>query len=73
MTTATSPLEYGIAPPGYRLPNETRIGRVVLQIAELERSLAYYQAVVGLRIVARDGERAVLGAHGDDRPLVRAV
>jgi len=69
-TTATSPLEYGIAPPGYRLPNETHIGRVVLQVAELERSLAYYQGVVGLRIITRDGERAVLGAHGDDRALV---
>ena len=72
MTSSTDarPIEYGIAPPGYRLPNETHIGRVVLQVAELERSLAYYQTVVGLRVVAREGERAVLGAHGDDRPLV---
>lgn len=69
-TTDTRPLEYGIAPPGYRLPNETHIGRVVLQVAELERSLGYYQGVVGLRVIARDGERAVLGPHGDDRPLV---
>ena len=69
-TSATSHLEYGIAPPGYRLPNETHIGRVVLQIADMERSLAYYQTVVGLRVIARDNERAVLGPHGDDRPLV---
>jgi catechol 2,3-dioxygenase len=69
-TTETRPLEYGIAPPGYRLPNETHIGRVVLQVAELERSLAYYQSVVGLRVITRENERAVLGAHGDDRPLV---
>jgi len=70
-STTTTPLgEYGIAPPGYRLPNETHIGRVVLQVAELERSIAYYQSVVGLRVIAREGERAVLGAHGDDRPLV---
>jgi len=67
---ATSPLEYGIAPPGYRLPNETHIGRVVLQVAELERSLAYYQTMVGLRVIARENAQAVLGAHGDDRPLV---
>ena len=72
MTTSTDarPLEYGIAPPGYRLPHETRIGRVVLQVAELERSIAYYETVVGLRVIARESQRAVLGAHGDDRPLV---
>ena len=72
MTSITDarPLEYGIAPPGYRLPNETHIGRVVLQVAELERSLAYYLSVVGLRVIARENDRAVLGAHGDDRPLV---
>ena len=69
-TIGTHPFDYGIAPPGYRLPNETHIGRVVLQVAELERSLAYYQSVVGLRVITRQGERAVLGAHGDDRPLV---
>jgi catechol 2,3-dioxygenase len=69
-STETQPLEYGIAPPGYRLPNETHIGRVVLQISDLERSLAYYQQVVGLRVIAREGDRAVLGAHGDDRALV---
>src|SRR5919205_712871 len=69
-TTDARPLEYGIAPPGYRLPNETHIGRVVLQIADMERSLAYYQGVVGLRVISRDGERAVLGPHGDDRALV---
>ena len=71
MTSTTERrLEYGIAPPGYRLPNETCIGRVVLQVAELERSLAYYQSVVGLRVIAREGERAILGAHGENRPLV---
>src|SRR5690348_17518438 len=69
-TTDTQHLEYGIAPPGYRLPNDTHIGRVVLQVAELERSLAYYQSVVGLRVITREGNRAVLGAHGDDRALV---
>ena len=72
MTTSTDArsLEYGIAPPGYRLPNDTHIGRVVLQVAELERSLAYYQTVIGLRVITRERERAVLGAHDDDRSLV---
>ncbi|MDP9349336.1 MAG: VOC family protein [Gemmatimonadota bacterium] len=41
-----------------------------LQIADLERSLAFYQGVLGLRVVERDVGRATLSAHGDDRVLV---
>jgi len=59
----------GIAPPGYRLPAVTRIGRVVLQVGDLERSLRYYRDVIGLGVLERQGGRAVLG--GPDRhPLV---
>jgi catechol 2,3-dioxygenase len=68
MTTST--LEYGIAPPGYRLPDATHIGRVRLQVADIERSIAYYETVIGLRVVRRDGSVAELGAHDDDRVLV---
>ncbi|HVE78495.1 MAG TPA: VOC family protein [Gemmatimonadaceae bacterium] len=63
-------LPYGIAPPGFRLPDETRLGRVRLQVADLERSLAYYQTVLGLRVLERAEGGAVLGAHGDDTPIV---
>ena len=52
---------HGIAPPGYRLPDATRLGRVRLQVAELERSLAYYDRVLGLRAVSRAGTTAELG------------
>ncbi|MGE5925802.1 MAG: VOC family protein [Gemmatimonadota bacterium] len=52
---------YGIAPPGYRLPEETRLGKVVLQVADLGRSLEYYERVVGVTVLHRDGERASLG------------
>lgn len=52
---------YGIAPPGYRLPGATRLGRVRLQVAELARSLAYYERVLGLRVVARAAASAELG------------
>jgi catechol 2,3-dioxygenase len=62
--------EYGIAPPGYRLPEETRLGRVTLQVAELERSLAYYQRVLGFRLLERSDGRAELGAYGDPAVLV---
>jgi catechol 2,3-dioxygenase len=43
---------------------------VSLQVSDLERSLAYYQAVLGLRVQERSDNRAVLGAHGGERPLV---
>jgi catechol 2,3-dioxygenase len=43
---------------------------VHLQIADLARSLDYYERVLGLRIIERDATRAVLAAHGDDAPLV---
>jgi len=63
-------LQYGIAPPGYRLPADTRLGRVVLQVADLDRSLDYYQRVLGLRARERESGRAVLGPHGDDTAIV---
>src|SRR5690606_14269789 len=53
--------EYGIAPGGHRLPAGTRLGRMRLQVADLERSLAFYQEVLGLRVIERDATRAELG------------
>ena len=47
----------GIAPPGFRLPAATRLGVVRLQIANLARSLAYYERVLGFRTLRRT-ERA---------------
>src|SRR3954451_14074339 len=72
MSTSTErPSEaYGIRPPGYRLPEATRIGRVRLQVADLDRSIAYYESVIGLRVIARHGGLATLGPHDDDSVLV---
>src|SRR6185503_17597053 len=61
---------YGVRPPGYRLPDVTHIGCVRLQIADLDRSIAYYESVIGLRVVNRSDTVAKLAAHGDDRVLV---
>ncbi|CAN5512919.1 VOC family protein [soil metagenome] len=62
---------YGLAPAGYRLPVATRLGRVRLQVADLERSLAYYQRVLGFRVLERTDERATLGAaEGVDTPQI---
>jgi len=61
---------YGMQPKGYRLPAATRLGPVRLQIADLERSLDYYQRVLGFRVVERGTDRASLAAEGDDTILI---
>ena len=53
-----------------RLPDATRLGRVRLQVADLYRSLRYYESVLGFRTIERNDGEATLGAHGDDTPLV---
>jgi catechol 2,3-dioxygenase len=68
-----SPGTYGIAPRDFRLPEATRLGQVRLQIADLDRSLAFYESVLGMRVQRREISVAVLGAPGDERPLVELV
>jgi catechol 2,3-dioxygenase len=65
-----TPGSYGEAPGGYRLPAATRLGGVRLQVSDLERSLAFYERVLGLRVAERTADRATLTAHDDDAPLV---
>ena len=43
--------KYGVRPPGYRLPDETHIGKVRLQVASLDRSIDYYEKVIGMRVM----------------------
>lgn len=57
-------------PGGFRLPPATRVGRVRLQVADLARSIAYYELVLGMRVAERTGDRATLGSHSDDPPLI---
>ena len=63
-------MDYGIAPTGYRLPEATRLGRVRLQIADLARSIRYYETVIGLRLVERASGVAMFAPHDDDRVIV---
>jgi len=65
-----TPGSYGQAPSGYRLPEATHLGPVRLQVAELARSVAYYEQVLGFRTVRRDAGHATLAAQGSDRPLL---
>ncbi len=60
----------GIPAPGYRLPADTRLGPVTLQVADLERSVEYYRTVLGLRTVS-DGPGEVGLASEDGTVLLR--
>jgi catechol 2,3-dioxygenase len=43
---------------------------VRLQVADLDRSIAYYETVIGLRVLRRTGDVATLGPQGSDAVLV---
>ncbi len=68
--TSTPALPYGIPPSEHRLPDATRLGRVRLQIANLARSIEYYQRVLGLRLLESTETTATLGVQHDSEPLV---
>ncbi|HJQ21685.1 MAG TPA: VOC family protein [Gemmatimonadaceae bacterium] len=70
MDRATQELAYGIAAPGYRLPAATRVGRVKLQISDLAQSVAYYESVLGLQVVERTGDVALLAPAGGGDAIV---
>src|SRR5215467_14107458 len=49
---------------------DAHMGLVELSVSDLDRSLAYWQDAIGLRLLSRENGTAVLGA---DTPLVRFV
>jgi catechol 2,3-dioxygenase len=59
-----------IRPPKYRLPDDTSVGGVKLQIADLGRSMDFYTKVLGLRLISKKSGFAALGAEDSDDPLV---
>lgn len=60
----------GVRPPEFRLPDDTRVGAVHLQVSDLARSLEYYERGLGFRVYERAASSATLGPHGEERPLV---
>jgi len=56
--------------PEFRLPDSTHIGAVHLQVSDLRASIAWYEQIIGLRVVDDARGRVVLAPHGEDRPLV---
>jgi catechol 2,3-dioxygenase len=65
-----SPGSYGDPPPHFRLPDGTRLGPVRLQVADLARSLAFYEGLLGFAVLSRTPDRVDLAAHGESRPLL---
>ncbi len=47
-----------------RLPARARIGRTALRVADLDETTAFYRDVVGLAVLDRDADGAVLGVDG---------
>ena len=73
MTTPVTQVEgasFTVAPTTFRLPAELTLGRVRLQIANLQRSVEYYERVIGLRVLVRGPSSAVLGPRDDETPVV---
>src|SRR5688572_5813978 len=60
--TETSQRDRVAGPP--RLPEQTHVGAVRLQISDLERSVEYYQGVLGMDVLERGAGRASLGVKG---------
>jgi len=67
MDRTSGELAYGVAPPGYRLPHATRVGRVKLQVSDLDRSIAYYEQALGMKATrAGDATAHLAPAGGGD-------
>jgi len=60
-------------PTAAELPPQTTVGAVSLTVADLPRSLAYYEQSVGLRVVAHDVDAATAALGTVDRTLLELV
>jgi catechol 2,3-dioxygenase len=67
---AQSEFGYTKAPSGHRLHGQATLGAVHLQVADLARSVAYYERVIGLRTIWSDAATTALGVRDDEAPLV---
>jgi catechol 2,3-dioxygenase len=54
------------AAPTDRLPDTARLGAVHLTVTDLDRSIAFYQDAIGLRLHRREDPVATMGAGGED-------
>ena len=74
-TMTAAPDAHGVRAPGNRLPDETHIGSVHLDVADVTRSLEYYRDVLGFRVTKQEtsaaGTTASLAAQDDDTTLIQ--
>jgi catechol 2,3-dioxygenase len=61
----------GGAPAVAAIPAATRVGPVHLSVADLERSVGYYEQAIGLRVYAREDGTAALGTGGEELLVLR--
>jgi catechol 2,3-dioxygenase len=59
-----------VTTPSHRLPDDLQLGLVHLQVADLARSLEYYERVIGLTALSMDGSEVLLGVATGSVPLV---
>lgn len=65
-----TPGSYGERPSGHRMPDGMRLGPVHLQVSNLDRSLAFYEGTLGLRVMRREGTHVVLAPPHSETALV---
>jgi catechol 2,3-dioxygenase len=61
---------FTVAPSGYRLPADLRVGIVRLQVADLDRSVGYYERVLGLQVLQSGPDRVTLAPQGGETALI---
>ena len=61
-------MPFGTPAPNYRLPADTRVGRVRLQVADLSRSIEFYEGKLGFKRLGAAPGHATLGVP--DTPLI---
>ena len=64
---------YGIRPPAYRLPDATAVGRVRVQVADLGRSIAFYESVLGFSVTSVGPAEASITPRGSAETLIELV
>ncbi len=57
----------------YSIEPRTHVGAVELRVADLDRSITYYQNVIGFEVIERGEDRVSLGVAGETLLVLQAV